>query len=212
MSFVQTWASNPKKNLQMETVRCPRKITLSQSTQVHGFRKKKLIAKIVGLQTENQRITFDLQNKISYYEAIIQENMNVEQQLSGKVLTLTEELKAAHSEATIINSSFNEQKNRNKETISQPTYENKTLTARIMQLQVGINQQKEPTDDSEPKENMDNVYEVERLIRHRKMKNGIEYLVRWKNYTSKDDTWQTEEDLMCPSCQILESYKRKMKL
>lgn len=167
--------------------------------------KKALVAKIVGLQTENQRIVFDLQNKICQHEAIIKEKVNVEQNLSEKIFNLTEELKKTRSEAAIMQSNLNDQKDRDKDTISQLTYENKKLTARINQLQTGINQQ-----ESEQKENTDNVYEVESLIRHKKKKNGMHYLVRWKNYTSEYDTWEKEENLMCPK--ILESYKQKMNL
>lgn len=172
--------------------------------------KKSLIAKIVGLQTENQRITFDLQKKISQYEAMIQEKVNAEKQLSEKMLTLTEELKTARSTAADIESNFGEQEDRYKETVAQLTYQNKILNAQIKQLQAGINPKKEATSDSEQKIDSDNVYEVEALLDHKKKKNVMYYLVHWKNFTSKDDTWEKEKNLMCP--EILESYKQKMSL
>lgn len=193
-----------KKSPQKINTLAKKNVSVPINTNAWMQEKKTLVAKIVGLQTENQRITFELQNKTSQYEATIQDKMGVEQQLSEKVLTLTEELKTARSEAAIINSNFKEQKNRDKETVSQLTYENKTLKARIMQLQAGINLQNGSKDDGEPNKSLDNVYQVDRLIRHRKRKNGMEYLVRW------DDTWVKEEDLLCP--EILASYKRKMKL
>lgn len=48
-------------------------------------------------------------------------------------------------------------------------------------------------------------YEVEEILRHRKMKTNIKYLVHWKGYTSKDDSWIPEKDLCCP--QLLDKYK-----
>lgn len=192
------------------------KKTPNESGSCHGSsapwlqEKKRLIEKIVALQTENQSITFDLQNKISHYKAIIGEKVNVEHQLSEKVMALTDKLNNTISEATVIKANLAKQKDQDKETIVQLTYENKTLEARLKQLQFGINQQNASKNDSEQKESSHNVYEVEKLIRHKKKKGVIYYLVRWKNFTPEDDTWEKEENLMCPG--ILKSYKRKMKL
>jgi hypothetical protein len=33
-------------------------------------------------------------------------------------------------------------------------------------------------------------YEVAEVVGKRQMENGIEYLVRWKNYGPEDDTWE----------------------
>lgn len=172
--------------------------------------KKRLIDKIVALQTENQRVTFDLQKQISQHDAINREKANAEQQLSEKVHQLTEELKIAQSQASVLKSSFAEQNKCDKKTIAQLTYENKTLQARLSQLQFGIDQQKGSTNDSEQKKSDDDVYEVADLINHKKKKNVMHYLVRWNNFTPEDDTWEREDNLMCP--EILVSYKRKHNL
>jgi len=37
-------------------------------------------------------------------------------------------------------------------------------------------------------------YEVEAILNHRKTDNGYEYLVRWKNYTADDDSWEPQEN------------------
>lgn len=187
-----------------------KKAPISTDTSPWLEEKKRLIEKIVVLQTENQRITFDLQKKISQHEATIREKANVEQQLSQKVHKLTEELKTTQSQAAVAKSNFAEQNNRDKETIAQLNYENKTLQARSNQLQLGIDQHKGSKNDNEQKQNPDNVYEVEDLISHKKKKNIMHYLVRWKNFTSNDDTWEREDNLMCS--EILESYKRKNNL
>lgn len=190
-----------------------KRASISTDTSPWLHEKKRLIEKIVALQTENQRVTFDLQNKISQHEASIQEKVNIEQQLSEKVHKLTEELKTTHSQAAVVKSNFAEQNNRDKETIAQLTYENKTLQARVNQLQFGIAQQKGSKDDDERKQSEDEdyeVYDVEDLIKHKTKKNVMYYLVRWKNFTPNDDTWEREDNLMCS--EILESYKRKNNL
>lgn len=172
--------------------------------------KKKLIEKIVALQTENQRITFDLQNKISQHEAIVQDRINQGQQLSEKVHELAEKLKTTHSEAAAIKSNFADQSKRDKETIAQLTYKNKALQARFNQLQFSIGKKNASVTDSGQNQKSGDIYEVEDLIKHKKNKNGMQYLVRWKNFTPKDDTWEREDNLMCPG--ILEAYKRKKNL
>lgn len=43
-------------------------------------------------------------------------------------------------------------------------------------------------------------YEVEKIIESRENKKGKkEYLVRWKGYGAKDDTWEPESNLKCPT-------------
>lgn len=191
-----------EKNLPKKSCTLPNKnASISAGATTWTQDKQKLVGKIVGLQTENQRITFDLQKKMSECEALIQEKLNIEKELSEKVHTLTEEMNAIKLDCVT-------QKERDKETIAQLSYDNKTLQARIKQLQVGVRSQERLKSNQENAS--ENVYEVERLINHKKKKNGMHYLVRWKNYTSKDDTWEHESDLMCP--EILESYKQKMNL
>ena len=33
-------------------------------------------------------------------------------------------------------------------------------------------------------------YEVEKILKHRMNKEQIEYLVKWKNYSSEENTWE----------------------
>lgn len=56
----------------------------------------------------------------------------------------------------------------------------------------------------ETKEN--NIYEVDSLLKHRKKYGQLQYLIHWKNYNSKHDSWQPESDLNCT--QLLKQYKR----
>uniref|UniRef100_A0A1B6MN70 Chromo domain-containing protein n=1 Tax=Graphocephala atropunctata TaxID=36148 RepID=A0A1B6MN70_9HEMI len=48
-------------------------------------------------------------------------------------------------------------------------------------------------------------YEVDKLVKSRQTKGKMQYLVRWKGYSSRDDTWEDEKDLNCP--ELLEKFK-----
>lgn len=163
--------------------------------------KRKLVAKIVALQTQNQNITFELQTKSSEWDALVKEKSKMERDLSAKMYSLTEDLNS-------INSNLDEQKKHYNETIAQLKCENKTLQARIKQLQVGTHLQKDSSSDDEVNDASAKEYDIERLLDHKKKKDGMHYLVRWKNFTSADDTWEPEAQMMGP----LETYKKKMNL
>ncbi|KAF7639810.1 Chromo domain-containing protein [Meloidogyne graminicola] len=48
-----------------------------------------------------------------------------------------------------------------------------------------------PEDDYE----LDEEYEVEKILKQKKTKHGILYLVKWKGYSSDHDSWEPEENL-----------------
>lgn len=53
-------------------------------------------------------------------------------------------------------------------------------------------------------------FEVDEIVNHRFRKGKIQYLIRWKNYTPDDDTWEPKENLECPE-KIL-AYNTKAKV
>lgn len=76
------------------------------------------------------------------------------------------------------------------------TAEKRILTARMKQFQSGalLN-----AINIEKKSNDENAYEVERLIDDKIVGKTQYYLVRWRGYGPDDDTWEREENLLCPS-------------
>ncbi|XP_055955873.1 uncharacterized protein LOC126815859 isoform X2 [Patella vulgata] len=49
--------------------------------------------------------------------------------------------------------------------------------------------------DTAVKGELNNDYEVERIVRKRRRRGTNEYLLRWKGFSSQDDTWEKEEHL-----------------
>ncbi|XP_035859686.1 M-phase phosphoprotein 8 isoform X5 [Sander lucioperca] len=63
--------------------------------------------------------------------------------------------------------------------------------------------------DSEQEEEVEDVYEVERIIDMRVEEGEVLYRVRWKNYCSDDDTWEPEAHL--EDCrEVLLAFKKSM--
>lgn len=55
-----------------------------------------------------------------------------------------------------------------------------------------------------------NIFEVERLVGHKNVNKVRHFRVRWKGFSSKDDTWEKEDNLNCSH--ILQIYKTENKL
>lgn len=94
-----------------------------------------------------------------------------------------------------------EQRESDKKKINDLISEKNILTARTNQLQ--CNTLPHQTD-----ENNEEVYEVDKIIDD-KLVNERRYLVHWKGYGSDHDSWEKEENLLCPN--ILSETKIQLK-
>lgn len=72
---------------------------------------------------------------------------------------------------------------------------------------------KEKSDDKEDDDDKDDEdeeeYEVERIIEvHFKKDKKREFLIRWKGFSAKEDTWEPEEHLNCP--ELINKFMEKV--
>lgn len=95
--------------------------------------------------------------------------------------------------------------------------ENKQLIAKVKQMRRSscaliVTPQKSPTkcEKQSKKEESEEEYEVEQILKHRGKKGNREFRVRWKNYDKENDTWEKESVLSCPV--ILNAYKKKHRI
>lgn len=186
-----------------------------QCAQHCAEEKQKLIDACIAMKTENQKLTFDLKKKSDECVKLTAEMENVKQE----VITKTGNLKKLIVDLDQTKLGIADKTRKYEQQISGLVHENKVLLAREKQFKNEIDQnihRKEAStknanthtdDENNANENSANVFEVEKLLDD-KMIGRIQYfLVRWKGFKPKDDTWENESNLMCPS--ILRQYFQK---
>lgn len=178
--------------------------TQNESERDEWNREKKVfISKISALQKENHTVTLKLKKKEADCEALKLEK----QQSSQQIRSLSTEVSASQSELIELKTEFSKQKSLHAKALSDLKSENRLLQAQMKQLRTGMSRQKS-FDAS--RDNIENEYEVEMLVAHKQMKDGMRFRVRWLGYGEADDTWERESNLSC--LKILNEYKRKMNL
>lgn len=181
-----------------------------QCAQQCAEEKKKLVDACVAMKTENQKLTFNLKKKSDECVKLATGMKN----LNEEVITKTENVKKLIFDLNQTKLEFAEEKRKYEQKISGLVHENKALIAREKQFKNEIVQNVHK-DEAHLKnanknsmdENNANVYEVAKLLDDKMIGKVRYFLVRWKGFTSKDDTWENESNLMCPS--ILSKYLQK---
>lgn len=167
------------------------KITFAApSSEANDREKKALLDAFGSLKTENQQLTFDLKKKGDEYSAINSEKKN----LVRKISSMTEEINALESNLSQAKDDLLKIDAKYKQQISDLSQENRLLSARLKQCETGMAR----NDDD------DEVFEVGKILADKQKRNVRYFLVRWKGYSEKDDTWEREDNLMCP--EVLKEY------
>lgn len=177
---------------------------MKYSQAIFDLEKAKEI--IALLQTEQNKILSQSAN----YEQFLEKAMNdvkISQAEPAEELPMKQvnSLKKQIDELKKENDVLKEEKNLLKK-------ENGSLNARMKQIQSSIQMNKSLTgnknyaDSSEEEED----YEVEQILTHKTSKSGRKFLIRWKEYGPRHDSWVDEKNLNCSK--ILNAYLKMNKL
>lgn len=172
------------------------------STTAHN--KQKLLEAFGLLKAENQKLTFDLKEKQDECSKIVSEK----NKMAENVATAQARIRNLELELTDIKQKFEKQNDEYEQKLSNVSHENQHLTARLKQLQTGLDTHQAATNQNLPKTDdkicEENDYEVEAIL-HDKMKGNVHFfLIRWKGFSAEYDTWERKSNLNCPS--ILKNY------
>uniref|UniRef100_A0A336LVR4 CSON002945 protein n=1 Tax=Culicoides sonorensis TaxID=179676 RepID=A0A336LVR4_CULSO len=71
--------------------------------------------------------------------------------------------------------------------------------AKKTKKRVSLNVPADKDDQEDESDNEDDEeYEVQEIVGHRYVGKQLEYKIRWKGYSAKDDTWEPKKSLSCP--------------
>lgn len=162
--------------------------------------KQSLIDKIVSLKSENQQLALQLRNEQSEKASL---KLKL-QELAQKINTQSVEMNNLRSKLSEEAAKYTNMCAQNETKLSSLMNAKDLLEARNKQLQKGIGQQALLKEQTKDESDDYDVFEVEKLIKHKTKKGVRFYLVRWKGYSEQDDTWEKESNLDCPA--ILNAY------
>lgn len=169
------------------------------TTDTFAQEKQKLLEAFGSLKTENQKLTFELKAKHDECAKFCLEK----NKLAEDVANANASVKDIELQLTQVSETFSKKSEEYEQKLSNLLHENQLLLARLKQFQTGIAQRESITKSTVDK-NKENIYEVEEILADKMKRNVRYFLVRWKGFDAKSDTWERETNLMCPA--ILKKY------
>lgn len=171
--------------------------------------KKKLLSENIQLRSEQQNTFFALEKNVQTIDELkiknhLQEKSIAELQKNNKFLTsnvakLQYVLKTnERSIATLTEQLANEKK------ISfELNHQKNILNDRTKQIQIAANKKTNKKSNGET----NNIFEADKIVSHRIEDGERLYRIRWVGFGPKNDTWEREKNLLCPS--LLKEYFEK---
>lgn len=163
--------------------------------------KRKLIQKVIEAKSAHQQCLLDLQKTAQKCKMLKSEKVELDE--------LCADLSSKLNSFQIENENLKIQCSKKESESIAMVHDNKALKARLKQLQ-SIQSQKTSENDAidqkmDPKNQQTETYDIEKIVGHKKKKDGLQFCVRWKGFSAKDDTWENESELLCSLCE----YKKK---
>lgn len=184
-------------------------VQTSQSEKIKWMdEKQSLIEKIVALKSQNQQTLFDLKKTQHELEVVSNDKRMLTEKLSEKEKSHTNQINSLQTELVSVSNARDKTKNENLKRIAELTRERNLLRAQLKQLQNGFNRQSVAKNENKADECDDEQYEVESLLDDQFIR-VRQFLVRWKGYDSKHDSWVSETDINCPH--MLRKYDQSKK-
>lgn len=180
---------------------------LDLGTQVEQLveEKAKLVADLVDMKRESQKLHHDMDQKTKRCDKLKQETISLKSQMKMQLDDCNKELsdlKQKYSNV-LIEKLHCDRKN---VILMRDT---QVLNAHLVQLQQSTQSNVlDKSDDANLSvDSVDGEYEVEALLDHKIVKGTWKFLVRWKHFSNEHDLWLNEKKLMCPT--ILTDYLKK---
>lgn len=182
--------------------RCPVADSNTNSSASIIEEKNRLLDILTHLKAENQQLTFHLKKTSDDCISLKSEN----EKLVQNTTTMTAEMNSLKCNLSQAKSESVKKDAEHKQRVAHLLHENQLLSAQKKQLETTIAHSDHDKSDGNGKR----VYEVGQLLDDKmKTVRVRHFLVRWKGFTAKDDTWERESNLMCPT--LLEKYIEKKK-
>lgn len=171
-------------------------------TETSASEKQKLLKAFSALKSDNQKVTFDLKKKTEECAKLCSEKHELKQE----VTTAKDKINELESTLSRMKHDQTKKFGEYEQKIAELVHQNKILSARVKQIQTGINE-RDNHNESIKNCNSTDDYEVEKLIDDQVRGKKRYFLVRWAGYGPEDDTWESEKNLSCPD--ILKDYLQK---